>query len=168
MIRRLVVQATPGRPRTPGALPAPSATVRMVDHRFRLSTPLRAGRQVLRVVNAGRVPHEFKLFRVLPGRTGAESLAWTPESGTPPPDEEVTTIATLPPGGALTTTVDLVAGEYTLFCVPQRARGMQQVVRVHPAARASRHGAGRAAVRATSGGRITRAIIAFGGELPTL
>ena len=134
MIRRLVVQATPGRPRTPGALPAPSATVRMLDHQFRVSAPLRAGRQVLRVVNAGRAPHEFKLYRVLPGRTGAESLAWTPESGTPPPDEEVAALATLPPCGALTTTVELAAGEYTLFCVPQLARGMKQVVRVLPVA----------------------------------
>jgi hypothetical protein len=134
MIRRLVVRATPERPRTPGALPTPAATVRMVDHEFHVSAPLRAGRQVLRVVNAGRAPHEFKLHRVLPGRTGAESLAWTPESGTPPPDEEVATLATLPPGGALTTTVELAAGEYTLFCVPQLARGMKQVVRVLPAA----------------------------------
>jgi hypothetical protein len=134
MIRRLVVRATPGHPRTPGALPAPSATVRMVDHEFRVSAPLRAGRQVLRVVNAGRAPHEFKLYRVLPGRTGAESLAWTPESGTPPPDEEVAALATLPPGGALTMTVELGAGEYTLFCVPQLARGMKQIVRVLPAA----------------------------------
>jgi hypothetical protein len=134
MIRRLVVRAGPGRPRTPGALPVPSATVQMVDHQFRVSAPLRAGPQVLRVVNSGRVPHEFKLYRVLPGRTGAESLAWTPDSGTPPPDEEVAALATLPPGGALTTSVELAAGEYTLFCVPQLARGMKRIVRVLPAA----------------------------------
>jgi hypothetical protein len=159
MIRRLVVQATPGRPRTPGALRRPR---RRADGRPpvpRLGAAP-SGAQVLRVVNAGRAPHEFKLYRVLPGRTGAESLAWTPESGTPPPDEEVAALATLPPGGALTTTVELAAGEYTLFCVPQLARGMKQVVRVLPAApggRRPRDGppqpAGRARARRVPYGR---------------
>lgn len=133
MFHRLVVLPSP---RTPGALPRPDVVVTMVDSAFRFSAPLRAGRRVIRVVNAGTVGHEFKLLRVLPGHTGAESLAWKPGSGAPPADEEFASVATLPPGGAVTTTLVLDAGEYTLFCVPQLRHGikMRRVVRVLPAA----------------------------------
>ena len=127
MYRRLVVAPAP---RTPGALPKADVVVTMVDHAYRLSAPIRPGRRVLRIVNAGSALHEFKLYRVKRGRTAQESFAWKPESGTPQPDEEVATIATLSPGGEATTTIDFTAGEYTVFCVPQEKHGMRHVLRV--------------------------------------
>ena len=127
MYRRLVVAPAP---RTPGALPKADVVVTMVDHAYRVSAPIRPGRRVLRVVNAGTALHEFKLLRVKPGHTAQESFTWKPESGTPPPDEEVTTIATLSPGGEATTTVDFTAGEYTIFCVPQEKHAMRHALRV--------------------------------------
>ena len=139
MFRRLVVAPAP---RTAGALPKADVVVTMVDHAFRLSAPIRPGRRVLRIVNAGSALHEFKLYRVKPGRTAQESFAWKPESGTPQPDEEVTTIATLSPGGEATTTVDFTAGEYTIFCVPQAKHGMRHVVRVAAAPRSTQRAGG--------------------------
>ncbi len=127
MFRRLVVAPAP---RTPGALPKADVVVTMVDHGYRLSSPIRPGRRVLRIVNAGTALHEFKLYRLKPGRTAQESFAWKPESGTPQPDVEVATIATLSPGGEATTTIDFVAGEYTIFCVPQEQHGMRHALRV--------------------------------------
>jgi len=132
MYHQLVVVPSARAPEPP---PRPDATVTMVDYAFRISAPLHAGRVVLRVVNAGKVQHEFRVQRVLPGHTAEESLAWTPSSKAPPPDEDFATIATLPPGGAVTTTLDLAAGDYTLFCVPQFAHGMKRALRVLPAGR---------------------------------
>jgi plastocyanin len=132
MMHAFVVRASSNASATTRALPTPDVTVTMADHEFRLSAPMHEGRQVVRVVNAGRALHEFKLLRVLPGHTGRESLAWTPETKTPPPDEDAGTAATLSPGGAITMIFDLRAGEYTVFCVPQMSHGMKRIVRVLP------------------------------------
>jgi plastocyanin len=132
MFHRLVVVPTR---RAPEPLPHPDATITLVDYAFRVPPSLGAGRHVVRVVNAGNVNHELRIQRVLPGHTAEESLAWTPSSKAPPPDEDFATMATLPPGGAVTTTLDLAPGAYTLFCVPQLKHGMKGVLRVLPAGR---------------------------------
>ncbi len=77
--------------------------------------------------------HEFRLVHILPGRTAAEALAWTPDDKTPRPDEDVTAIVGLMPGAEAATTVALRAGEYAAFCVPQIAHHMIQIFRVLPA-----------------------------------
>jgi plastocyanin len=102
----------------------------MVDHQFRFSGSPHAGRQVVRVVNAGSVNHEFRLEHVLSGHTSKESLEWTPAKGTPPPDEDAGAAATLPAGGAITLIYDLPPGDYTVFCVPQIAHGMKTAFHV--------------------------------------
>ena len=132
MMHAFVVRPAPSVNEVVRALPSPNVIVTMVDHEFRLSGPMREGRQIVRVVNAGHTSHEFKLLRVLPGHTGNESLEWTPASKTAPPDEDAGTAATLSPGGAITMIFDLRAGEYTVFCVPQMSHGMKRIVRVLP------------------------------------
>jgi plastocyanin len=104
--------------------------VTMRDNRFAFSGPIRAGVRVLRVTNEGSVTHEFRMVHVLPGHTGRESMTWTPANKTPRPDEDVTALVGIAPGGGLTTTVSLTQGEYVVFCVPQLARGMIQILRV--------------------------------------
>ena len=132
MMHAFVVRPAADAKQISRALPAPDVAVTMVDHDFRFSRPVHAGRQVVRIENAGHAMHEFKLLRVLPGHTGRESLAWTPAAKTPPPDEDAGTAATLAPGGAITMIFDLRAGEYTVFCVPQMSHGMKRIVQVLP------------------------------------
>jgi hypothetical protein len=134
MFRPLVVRAASAKLPGRSSLPRADAVVRMRDHRFAFSGPIRAGVRVLRVVNEGSVMHEFRLVHVLPGHTGRESLAWKPEDKTPRPDEDVTALLGIAPGAELTTTVAFSQGEYVVLCVPQLARGMIQILRVMPAA----------------------------------
>src|SRR4051812_16777588 len=128
MFRSIVVRAPAAR----ASLPRADAVVKMRDHVFAFSAPMHAGTRVLRVVNRGTVMHEFRLVHVLPGRTGRESMAWTPADKTPRPDEDVMALVGIAPGAELTTTVQLAEGEYVVLCVPQIAHGMIQVLRVLP------------------------------------
>jgi hypothetical protein len=130
MFHALVVKATSGRPPAEGLLPQADAVVKMRDHVFAFSAPIRAGTRVLRVVNEGSVMHEFRLVRVLPGRTARESLGWKPGDKTPRPDEDVTALVGIVPGAELTTTVHFAQGEYVVLCVPQLAHGMIKTLRV--------------------------------------
>ena len=114
-------------------LPTPDAVVTMHDYNFAFSRPLHAGDRTLRIVNRGTVMHEFRLVHILPGHTAKESLAWKPSDKTPRPDEDVTAIVGLVPSAQAMTTVPLNAGEYVVFCVPEIAHNMIQIVRVHPA-----------------------------------
>jgi hypothetical protein len=134
MFRLLVVRAASAKLPSRSSLPRADAVVRMRDHRFAFSGPIRAGVRVLRVVNEGSVMHEFRLVHVLPGHTGRESLAWKPDDKTPRPDEDVTALLGIAPGAELTTTVAFSQGEYVVLCVPQLARGMIQILRISPAA----------------------------------
>ena len=130
MFRSLVVRATSGQPLALGLLPQADVVVKMRDHVFAFSAPIRAGTRVLRVVNEGSVMHEFRLVRVLPGRTARESLGWKPGDKTPRPDEDVTALVGIVPGAELTTTVHFAQGEYVVLCVPQLAHGMIRTLRV--------------------------------------
>ena len=112
------------------SLPRADAVVRMRDHVFAFSGPIRAGPRALRVVNEGSVMHEFRLVHVLPGHTGKESLAWKPGDKTPRPDEDVMALVGIVPGGELMTTIEFTAGEYVVLCVPEIDHGMIRVVRV--------------------------------------
>jgi hypothetical protein len=133
MFRSLVVRATSAKLPATASLPPADAVVRMRDHVFVFSGPVHAGMRVLRVVNEGSVMHEFRLVRVLRGRTGRESMAWTPGDKTPRPDEDVTALVGIVPGAELTTTVAFAEGEYVVLCVPELPRGMIQVLRVSAA-----------------------------------
>jgi hypothetical protein len=134
MFRPLVAIAARATPAKATSLPPADAIVEMRDHVFVFSAPIRAGTRVLRVTNEGSVMHEFRLVHVLPGRTGRESLAWTPRSTTPRPDEDVMALVGIEPGASLTTTIPFAKGEYVVLCVPQIERGMIQILRVLSAA----------------------------------
>jgi hypothetical protein len=134
MFRPLVVRAANATPRDAPALPRADAVVKMRDHVFGFSGPIRAGTRVLRVANEGSVMHEFRVARVLPGHTGRESLVWKPDGKTPRPDEDVMALLGIVPGAELTTTVAFRPGEYVVLCVSQIAHGMIQILRVLAAA----------------------------------
>jgi len=63
MMRGLVV--TPGS--STAALPAPDLTMTLSDYDFQLSTPLTAGRRVIRIENTAEQPHELVLFKLNAG-----------------------------------------------------------------------------------------------------
>ena len=94
---------------SPSSEPTPDIVVRMTDTRFELSRPLTAGANVVRVENAGTREHEFKVWRVLPGRTSAGLRRGASLRDAA---EEWGGVTGFPPGRYVTTTLDFRPGEY--------------------------------------------------------
>ena len=94
--------------------PTPDIVVRVTDSSFEFSKPLTAGMHTLRVENAGTTHHEFKVRRVLPGKTTADVRSWGRRSGSPEPAELWGGLAGFPAGRHLTTTIDFLPGDYVI------------------------------------------------------
>jgi len=112
MFRELTVKPS----KAPTArVPAPDVIARVsAAGAVHFSTPLTAGRHVIRVENAGAKGYEFQIRRVLPGRSMAEALAWRPRDlpTTPIPYESWGGLSDVPAGGALITTMTFEPGDY--------------------------------------------------------
>jgi hypothetical protein len=78
------------------------------------STPILAGRRVLRVENARARPYEFTIRRVLPGRSTEEALAWRQQDAptTSFPFVQWGGLSDVPAGGSMITTIDFEPGVY--------------------------------------------------------
>lgn len=125
MFRALTVVASDG---AGTALPRPDVVARITDDgTVTFSTPLVAGRQVLRVENATDRGHEFKFQRMPVGTTGAEFLAQPPASE---PATPWSGLAHVPANGAVTTTIVFEPGEYVLGTRPAIRHPTSQVVLV--------------------------------------
>jgi hypothetical protein len=118
---------------------APAATLRfqLVDYAFRITGRLAAGRQVIRVENAGTEPHEVALLRLVPGKTREDFQAWMQDPQGPPPANTAGGISSLAPGLEASFEADLTAGEYVVLCFvtapdgrPHTEHGMIQHVRI--------------------------------------
>jgi hypothetical protein len=141
MVRLLVVRN--GDPATTTRLPNADITVRLVEYGFRLSSPLRAGRQRLLVENAGTQPHHLLLGKLHKGVTLADVDRWDGKGA--PPFDDLGGVAGLSPGQANIWELSLAPGDYVMSCVlpdakdgrPHYMHGMERVVHV-PAAPASR------------------------------
>ena len=111
-------------------LPAPDATIKLVDYDFHLSAPLTAGKRTILVENAGPQLHEVALLKLAPGKTVADFAAW--EAGGmkgPPPAEPIGGVVALDKGGSATFTADLTPGDYGLLCfVPDAKDGKPHLV----------------------------------------
>lgn len=59
-----------------GALPRADLVLRLTDYAFTPSRPLAAGRQVIRVENAGPQTHEVVLARLAPGQSLDQLVTW--------------------------------------------------------------------------------------------
>lgn len=121
--------SVPSGPRIRGSLPTPDVVVTMLDSTFEFSIPISAGRKVLRVVNAGTGPHEFKVRRVLPRFTVEDALAWKRGSRKPKPDVDFGAVG-LAAGTSIITTMNFTPGDYLIVCVIQVKHGMIQAMRV--------------------------------------
>jgi hypothetical protein len=135
MVHRLVVvgPASPDQPEL-------QADIRLAldDYAFKVDTVLPAGRHLIQVSNVGRQHHEVVLFRLAPGKTPSDLLAWASRLVGPPPGVPSGGTTEIAPGGANVMSVDLVPGEYALVCFAHNAgepishafRGMVVRVRV--------------------------------------
>ncbi len=117
-----------------GKAPEPTADieVRLVDHDFRFSQPLKAGVQTLKVVNDGAQVHEIQLVRMDQGKTMADLMAaFAPGAPPgPPPGRMIGGMGALSTGQTGYVTFDLEPGTYVLLCfVPDVADGAPHMVK---------------------------------------
>ncbi len=115
MVRSLTVTPNYGAARA--TLPAAQTTMTLVDYGFKLSKPLHAGRQVIRVRNTAKQPHELELVRLAPGKTTQDVLAWLQKPEGPPPGEPLGGVVGVNPGSEANVTAELEKGTtYSLIC----------------------------------------------------
>lgn len=113
MVHPLTVTAASG---TPAAEPAADLTVKLVDFDFQFSGPLKAGRHIIRVENAGSQPHEIALVRLKPGKEPMDFAQWGEKQEGPAPGALFGGVSGIMPGAYAYATVDLPPGDYGLLC----------------------------------------------------
>ena len=132
-----VVQARPENAPAPSP-PRPSVTLRMADYAFEIEKPLAAGRQLIRVENAGAEAHHLMFFRLGSGQTQEDFQTWLrngmPREGQP---MLVGMMTALSSGRDAYFEAELSRGEYVLVClvggrdeVPHVAKGMIRHIRI--------------------------------------
>lgn len=120
MSRGLVV--TPSTA-APAPEPTPTSTMTLSDYKFDLSSPLKAGENIVRVENIADQPHEVVVFKLPPGKTMKDFEAWLPVSEkTPPPAIPHGGVVGLSKGRHAFFTTNLDAGDYVLVCFFQDAK----------------------------------------------
>lgn len=125
MYKALTVTPNP----TPAAEPKADVTMTLRDYDFAFSAPLTAGRHTVRIVNEAEQFHEAVIFRLQPGKTAAQALAWI-EKGMqgPPPMEMVGGATGLAKGRGMQFTADFTPGDYALLCfLPDKKDGKPHV-----------------------------------------
>ena len=112
------------------SMPRPDIIARITDGgAIHLSTPIPAGRVVIRVENETEEDYEFKFQRVPTGLTGKEFLAQPADAGPGVPWGGLTSV---PPRSAVTTTIRFDHGEYVVGTWPPIRHPMSQIVTVAP------------------------------------
>lgn len=125
MILPLTVTAT----QTPQS-PLPEADVRLVlrEYSFDITPGIRAGRQTIRVENAGTQAHHVAFVRLGNGRSLADALMWFKEMKGPQLDHTIGGTTAIAPGGANLVTADFEPGDYALICfVPDTRDGVSHM-----------------------------------------
>ena len=112
------------------APPAADIALMLNDYSFKVSKPLSAGTHVIRVRNYAAQPHEVVLFRLAPGKTKEDLLAWTAAMNAgPPPAETFGGVAPLSNGQSNDMLVDITPGNYVFVCfVPDVKDGRAHLV----------------------------------------
>ena len=135
MMRGLVVTAG----NSTAALPTPDVTMTLSDYDFQLSTPLTAGRRVIRVENTAEQPHELVFVKLNAGKTAQDLAEWATKMEGPPPGVPVPGTSPMSKGMSNTVVVDVTPGDYALVCFvpdakdgrPHLAHGMLKQVTVN-------------------------------------
>ena len=111
-------------PAVAAAPPTADVTMTLSDYQFGLSTPLTAGKHVIRIDNAAEQPHEVLLFRFAEGKTPEDFGKWGADYKGPPPGTVMGGVAPFKRGQSLYLEVDLTPGNYLLVCfVPDAKDG---------------------------------------------
>jgi hypothetical protein len=111
------------------AEPASDAVMKLVDFDFQLSKPLKAGRQTLRVENAGSQSHEVAVVRMEPGKKPEDFAKWGERPIGPAPGKLFGGVSGIMPGTHAFVDLDLPSGDYALLCfVPDAKSGKPHFV----------------------------------------
>lgn len=135
MMRALTVVPSTGAAAT---APAADITVKMTDYAWDVTPAITAGKHVIRIENNAEQSHEMFIAQLAPGKTVAELAAWVENQQGPPPGKPIGGISGMAKGGVVYVPVDLVPGEYGLFCFlpdakdgkPHIAHGMMKQITV--------------------------------------
>lgn len=135
MMRGLVVTAG----NSTAALPTPDVTMTLSDYDFQLSTPLTAGRRVIRVENAAEQPHELVFVKLNAGKTAQDLVDWAMKMEGPPPGVPLPGTSPMSKGVSNTVVVEVTPGDYALVCFvpdakdgrPHLAHGMVKQITVN-------------------------------------
>lgn len=113
MIRPLTVVAS----KTASA-PAPTAdiNVKLTDFAFDVTPALTPGKHIIKIENAAEQSHEMLFAMLAPGKKPADLVAWVGKQVGPPPAKPLGGISGMPKGAVVYMSVDVVPGEYGLFC----------------------------------------------------
>jgi len=98
------------------SLPVPDVTARITgEGAIQLSRPIRAGRQVIRIVNETAKSHAFITIRVKEGRSVSETIVWKKQDGTSHPFVSRGGLSDIPPGATRTITGLFEPGAYVFL-----------------------------------------------------
>lgn len=110
------------------AAPDADVTMTLADYTFGLSTPLTAGKHLIKIENAADQPHEVVMVRLAEGKTLEDFGKWAVNFEGPPPGETVGGVAPFSKGRSIYVPVDLTPGNYVLICfVPDAKDGKPHV-----------------------------------------
>jgi hypothetical protein len=126
MSRQLIVV-----PQTAAAAAAPitpTSTLTLADYSFTASTPLTAGKNIIRVVNTAQQPHEVVIVRIAPGKTIADVAKFAEKPEGAPPGEVLGGASFIAGNNENFIDIDLTPGDYGFICfVPDAKDGKAHV-----------------------------------------
>ena len=116
MAKELIVVAPKGVPVAQAGTARPTATLTLTDYHFTLSSPLKAGANLVHVQNGAKQGHEVLFVKLAPGKTVADMEAWVDKQQGPPPGAPVGGTTGLDAGGWNDIPLTLEKGDYGLLC----------------------------------------------------
>ncbi len=100
----------------PRPMPMADLTVTMRDYGWDFSTPLKAGKQTLKLVTAPGQAHEIIVARLAPGKSADDVTAFAHKPEGPPPFEAMYGSVHQDAGEVSLFHLDLAPGRYALLC----------------------------------------------------
>jgi uncharacterized cupredoxin-like copper-binding protein len=100
----------------PSVEPKADVTLTLSDYDFQLSRPLKAGRQLVEVVNGRQQTHEALIVKLAPGKSPQDFLGWVDKPQGPPPVLLSGGVTPLSPGKRLLIDFTFTPGSYALIC----------------------------------------------------
>lgn len=126
MIQPLTVTAASG---APAAMPPADMMLNLVDYAFSFSTPPTAGSHVIHVMNGGGQAHEVAFFKLEPGKTMDDVMAFAQTYAGDPPMVPHGGVPAIRPGEDADVYVDFTPGDWVALCfLPDATDGAPHVV----------------------------------------